>query len=113
MHKKAFDRVQDPFVIKKLNKLSIEGTYHNIIKTVYGKIVIPFPSSCYCSVAQSCLTLCDLVDCSTPGLSVLHHLPESAQAHVHCISDAIQPSHTLRPSSPSALHLSQHQGLFQ
>ena len=50
---------------------------------------------------------------STPGLSVPYHLPEFAQVHVHCISDAVQPSHTQTPSSPSALHLSQPQGLFQ
>ena len=50
---------------------------------------------------------------STPGLPVPHHLPKFAQVHVHCISDAAQPSHPLTPSSPSSLHLSQHQGLFQ
>ena len=43
----------------------------------------------------------------------LHHLPEFAQVHVHCISDAVQPSHPLMPSSPSVLNLSQHQALFQ
>ena len=63
------------------------------------------------SVTQSCLTLCDPMDCSTPGLPVPHHLLEFAQVHVHCLSDAIQPSHPLLPSSPSALNLSQHQGL--
>ena len=68
---------------------------------------------CCCSVAQSCLTLCDPMDCSRPGLSVPHHLPKFAQVHVHCISDAIQPSHPLKPSSPSAPNLSQYQGLFQ
>ena len=68
---------------------------------------------CCCLVAQGCLTLCDPVDCSMPGLPVPHHLPEFAQVHVHCISDAIQPAHPLTPSSPSALSLSQHQGLFQ
>ena len=66
-----------------------------------------------CSVAQSCLTLCKLMDCSTPSLPVPHHLPNFAQVHVHCIGDAIQPSHPLTPSSPSVLNLSQHQGLFQ
>ena len=45
------------------------------------------------SVAQSCLTLCDPMDCSTPGLPVHHQLPELAQTHVHRVSDAIQPSH--------------------
>ena len=69
--------------------------------------------NCCCSVAQSCLTLCDLVDCSAPGFPVLHHLPELAQTHVHRVSDAIQPSHPLFPPSPPACNLSQHQGLFQ
>ena len=68
---------------------------------------------CCCLVAQFCLTLCDLMDCSTPGLSVPHHLPKFAQVHVHCIGDAIQSSHPLTPSSPFALNLPQHQGLFQ
>ena len=61
--------------------------------------------------SQLCPTLCDFMDCTTPGLSVSHYFPKFAQVHVHCISDAIQPSHRLTPSSPSALNLSQHQGL--
>ena len=64
-------------------------------------------------VAQSCPTLCDPMNRSTPGLSVYHQLPESTQTHVHCVSDAIQPSHPLSSPSPPALNLSQHQGLFQ
>ena len=55
---------------------------------------------CGCSVVQSCPTLCDPMDCSTPGLSVPHHLLKFAQGHVHCIGDAILPSHPLMPSSP-------------
>ena len=55
----------------------------------------------YCSVTQSSLTLCDPMDCSTPGLPVSHHLPEFSQVHVHCIGDAIQPSHPLIRSSSS------------
>ena len=66
---------------------------------------------CCCSVTQSCLTLCDLMDCSTPGFPVLHHLLEFAQTHVHC--DAIQPSDSLLPPSLLAFNLSQHQGLCQ
>ena len=66
-----------------------------------------------CSVAQLRLTLCDPMDCSTPGLPVPRHLPEFAQVRIHCISDAIQPSHPLTPSSPSALSFSQHRELFQ
>ena len=63
-----------------------------------------------CSVAQSCLTLCDPMDCTMPGLLVLHYLPEFAQSHVHWFSDAIQPFYSLSPSSP-ALSLS-HIRLF-
>ena len=66
-----------------------------------------------CSVDKSCLTLCEPKDCSTPGSSVLHYLPEFAQTHVHRVSDAIQPSHPLLPPSPPACNFSQHQGLFQ
>ena len=65
------------------------------------------------SVAQSCLTLCDPMDCSTPGFPVHHQLPELAQTHVYWVGDAIQPSHPLLSPSPPAFSLSQHQGLFQ
>ena len=69
---------------------------------------------CCCSVIQSCPTLCDPMDSSTPGFPVLHHLPEFAQTNIHWVSiDAIQPSHPLSPSSHPAFTLSQHQGLFQ
>ena len=64
------------------------------------------------SVAQSCPTLCNPMDCSTPGFCVHHQLPELAHTHVHQVSDAIQPSHPLSSPSP-AFSLSQHQGLFQ
>ena len=67
---------------------------------------------CCCSVVQLCLTFCNPMDYSTPGLPILHHLPEFAQVHVHCIRNAFQPSHPLMLSS-SALNLSQHQELFQ
>ena len=65
------------------------------------------------SVAQLCLTLCNHMDCSTPGLPVHHQLPEYTQTHVHWVSDAIQSSHPLSFFSPPALHISQHQGLFK
>ena len=65
------------------------------------------------SVTQSCPTLCDTMDCSTPGFPVHHQLPELAEAHVPQVSDAIQPSHLLFSPSPLAFNLSQHQGLFQ
>ena len=68
---------------------------------------------CCCPFAKLCLTFCNPVNCSTPGFSVLHYILGFAQTHVHLVSDAIQPSHLLLPSSPPALSLSQHQGLFQ
>ena len=64
-------------------------------------------------VAQSCPTLCNPMDCSTPGFPILHQIPELAQTHVHWVGDAIQPSHPLLSPSPPAFNLSQHQGLFQ
>ena len=70
-------------------------------------------TSLCCSVVKWCLTLCDPMDCSTPGFPVLHHLVEFAQTHVHWVNNAIQPSHPLSSPSPPALNLSKHQGLFQ
>ena len=61
------------------------------------------------SVAQSCPTLCDPVDCGMPGFSVHHQFLELAQTHVHQVGDAIQPSHPLSSLSPPAFNLSQHQ----
>ena len=66
----------------------------------------------FSSVTQSCPTLCDPMNCSTPSLPVHHQLPEVTQTHVHRVSDAIQPSHLLSSPSP-AFNLSQHQGLFK
>ena len=68
---------------------------------------------CYCSGAQSCPTLCDPMDCSTPGFPVHHYLSEFAQTLVHWVCDAIQPSHLLSSPSPPAFNLSQKLGLFQ
>ena len=65
------------------------------------------------SVSQSCLTLCDHMNRSMPGLPVHHQLPESTQTHVHLVSDAIQPSHPLSSPSPPTPNPSQHQGLLE
>ena len=65
------------------------------------------------SVTQSCPTLCDPMNCSTPGLPVHHHLQEFTQTHVHRVHDATQPSDPLSSPSPPALNPSQHQSLFQ
>ena len=67
----------------------------------------------FSSVTQSCLTLCDPTDCSTPGLPVHHQLSEFTHTHVHWVSDVIQLSHPLSSPSLPAFNLSQHQGLFQ
>ena len=67
----------------------------------------------FSSVAQLCLTLCDPMNCSTPGLPVHHQLPELTQTHIHRVSDAIQSSHPLLSPSPPAPNPSQHQSLFQ
>ena len=66
----------------------------------------------FSSVTQPCPTLCDPMDCSTPGFLVHHQLPELTQTHVHRVGDATQPSHPLSSPSP-AFDLSQHQGLFK
>ena len=71
-----------------------------------------FSSVQFSLVAQSCPTLCDPMNCSSPGLPVHHQLPEVTQTHVHQVSDAIQPSHPLSSPSPPAANPSQHQSLF-
>ena len=78
---------------------------------IRNKESFPFISQ-FSSVVQSCLTLCDPMDCSMPGLPVHHQLPELAQIHVHLVGDAIQPSHPLSSPSPT-FNLSQHQDLFK
>ena len=72
-----------------------------------------WPPVQFSSFTQSCPTLCDPMDCSTPGLPFHHQLLEFTQTHVHWVDDAIQLSYPLLSPSPPALSLSQHQGLFQ
>ena len=72
-----------------------------------------FSSVQFSSVTQSCLTLRNPMNCSTPGLPVHHQLPEFTHTHVHRVSDAIQPSHPLSSPSPPAPNPSQHQRFFQ
>ena len=74
------------------------GSSGNVIKATWDHC---FP--CHCPVTQLCLTLCDPMDCNTPGFPVLHYLLELAQIHVHWVGDAIQPSHPLSPPSPPVL----------
>ena len=93
----------------KHNKEENYKTYCMVISIICKKINTQ--KSQFSSVAQSCPTLCDSMDCSILGFPV-HHLLELAQTHVHKICDSIQPSHPLLSTSP-AFNLSQHQGLFQ
>ena len=78
---------------------------HNILPTLL--------ENQFSSVAQSCPTLCNPINCSTTGLPVHHQLPEFTQTHVHWVSDASQPTHPLSSPSLPAFNLAQHKGLFQ
>ena len=74
---------------------------------------VQFSSVQFSSVSQLCPTLCDPMDCSTPGIPVHHQLLELIQTHIHYVDDAIQPSHPLLSPFPLAINHSQHQGLFK
>ena len=78
----------------------------------FSEVLFNIYENQFSSVPQWCLTLCDPMNHSTPGLPV-HLLLESTQIHVHCVSDVIQPSHPLSSPFPPALNLSQHQGHFK
>ena len=86
--------------------------YKQINKSLSHWGIYRFSSVQFSSVAQSCPTLCDPMNRSTPGLPVHHQLPEFTQTHAHQVGDAIQPSRPLSPPSP-APNPSQHQGIFQ
>ena len=89
--RKILDEVQE--VIHKYKHAFISFKSTEVLKSIYQ-------NETFSSVAQSYLTLCDLMDCSTPGLPVHHQLPEPTQIHVHYIGDAMQPSHPLSSPSP-------------
>ena len=109
--------LDSPFLAQKmqLNGLSFQMLlcfqmllWKQVVKIESVKVLVQFSS-----VAQSCPTLCDPMNRSTPGLPVNHQHPESTQAHVHRVGDAIQPSHPLPFPSPPTFNLSQHQGLLK
>ena len=115
----------EPSVKKKINKSQHHSLNVSLNLKILSSHLIPLslviqilykdkPEDVFqfSSVAQSCPTLWDPMDCSMPGLPVHHQLPESTQTHVHWVSDTIQPSHRVPPSSSPALHLS-HLGVFQ
>ena len=93
-----------------LYKIDISRGIHCI---VFKEYTMTQTSVQFSSVTQSCLTLCDPMDCSTPGLPVHHQLLELAQTHVHRISDAIQIPHPLSTPPPPAFNPSQCQGFYQ
>ena len=95
-------------VVDHISETSLKGLVSSMAGSRYFRIIIPFSS-----VAQSCPTLCNPMNCSTPGLPVHHHLPELTQTHVHRVSDGVQPPHPLSSPSPPAPNSSQHQSLFQ
>ena len=93
------------FIIDWFDLLAVQRTLNSLLQH--------HSSVQFSSVAQSCLTLCDPMNRSTPGLPVHHQLLEFTQTHVHRVSDAIHPSHPLSSPSPPAPNPSQHQSLFQ
>ena len=107
-----------PIILQRLSKFQTLAKYFiYIASSISYKILYEEGINCifsqFSSVAQSCLTLCDPMNRSTPGLPVHHQLPEFTQTHFHRVSDVIQPSHPLSSPSPPAPNPSQHQNLFQ
>ena len=100
-------------IVKYHSRLKSGCWLEAVTKWNFSFLLQGCPSGCYCSVTKLCLALHDPMDCSMPSFPVFHYLLEFAHIHVHWVGDAIQPSHPLSPSSPLALNLSQHQGLFQ
>ena len=118
----GFSEAGHSIIVTKAMKSKSQKQFQHGVRIGFFATVCRFPWWCCVqasctdqirSVAQSCLTLCDPVNCSTPGLPVHHQLPEFTQTHVHRVSDAIQPSRPLSSPSPPAPNPSQHQSLFQ
>ena len=95
------------------SKIPADGDCSHEIKKTLTPWKKSYDQPQFSSVPQSCLTLCNPMKCSMPGLPVHHLLPEFTQNHAHRVSDAIQPSHPLSSPSPPAPNTSQHQSLFQ
>ena len=103
-----------PFFFKIDDKVSHIRNCNSTLDTNFGlDFYLQFSSVQFSSVAQLCPTLCDPMNCSTPGLPVHHQLLEFTQTHVHRVGDAIQPSHPRSSPSPPAPNPSQHHSLFQ
>ena len=98
------------FLSDLLHSCIIGSCFIHFIRTDSNEFFL-ISSVQFISVAQSCPTLCNPMDCSMPGFPVHHQLPEFIQIHVHWVSDAIEPSHPLLSPSPPAFNHAQHQGL--
>ena len=102
------------FWVWRLRSSSNKGVLSNFFRRILVRMrTLTFSSVQFSSVTQSCPTLCNPMDCSTPGFPVHHQLPDLAQTHAHWVGDAIQLSHSLSSPPPPAFNLSQHQGLFK
>ena len=115
-HKKlGLSRMKDASNKAQSNSIMVIENLCTVYGDAFGKEVCNmfFSSVQFSSVAQSCPTLCDPMNHSTPGLSVYHQLQEFTETQVHRVSDAIQPSHPLSSPSPPAPNPSRHQSLFQ
>ena len=96
--------------------LLLQWLVHQQVSFSFNPVIVKFRTFIWLLLLFSCSvmsTLCNPMDYVISGFPVLYHLPELAQTHVHWVSSAIQPWHPLSPHSPSALSLSQHQGLFK
>ena len=107
-----------PTTINEMNKtwnLKRKNSWLMYIPFIFPSFFSSYNSNSvqFSSVAQSCQTPCNPMDCSTPGIPVHHQPLAFIQTHVHWVSDAIQPSHPLSAPSPLTFNLSQHQGLFK
>ena len=115
---KGLTQSRRPFSLTHSPSLSCPTTPTHAMEATGISMLCPLPakpgkSVQFSSVAQSCPTLCDPMNRSTPGLPVHHQLPEFTQAHIHRVRDTIQPSHPRSSPSPPAPNPSQHQSLFQ
>ena len=114
--KKEHEKILEEIIVEKFTKMGKEiiTQVQETQSPKQNKPKAKHPSSVqFSSVTQSCLTLCDPMNHSMPGLPVHHQLPEFTRTHVHRVGDAIQPSHPLSSPSPPAPNPSQHQSLFQ
>ena len=100
-------------VTKSLTRLKQLSRHTRKIQKLANKTMFYFSSVQFSSVSQSCPTLCDPMNCITPGLPVHHQIQNFTQINVHRVGYTIQPSHPLSFPSPPALNPSQHQSLFQ